>query len=147
MGSGVDERASQVTWAAGGQPSPSFQSSRDFADSPHYGDQLSDGRLGAREGLSPTPFMNCGIMGPSSHVGAGQGVSRRGEHVRQSRSNPLNSQPQRIVGRHVLPAPRLSDQSEPPGTPRASANHALHQRYITTPAPAPQSCQQSVKQL
>ncbi|KAJ8340460.1 hypothetical protein SKAU_G00350930 [Synaphobranchus kaupii] len=60
--SGMDERASQVTWAAGGQSSPSYESSRDFTDSPHYGDQLSDSRLVAHEGLSPTPFMNSGIM-------------------------------------------------------------------------------------
>ncbi|KAG7468048.1 hypothetical protein MATL_G00138560 [Megalops atlanticus] len=61
--SGMDERASQVTWAAGGQASPSYESSRDFADSPHYGDQLSDSRLVPHEGLSPTPFMNSSIMG------------------------------------------------------------------------------------
>ncbi|XP_064192466.1 transcription factor 12-like isoform X1 [Anguilla rostrata] len=60
---GMDERASQVTWAAGGQPSPSYESPRDFTDSPHYGDQLSDSRLVAHEGLSPTPFMNSSIMG------------------------------------------------------------------------------------
>ncbi|KAI9528433.1 hypothetical protein NQZ68_020258 [Dissostichus eleginoides] len=34
-----------------------------FADSPHYGDHLSDSRLVSHEGLSPTPFMNSNIMG------------------------------------------------------------------------------------
>ncbi|XP_036399434.1 transcription factor 12 isoform X2 [Megalops cyprinoides] len=78
--SGMDERASQVTWAAGGQASPSYESSRDFADSPHYGDQLSDSRLVPHEGLSPTPFMNSSIMGkseraPFSAYGREPGVS------------------------------------------------------------------------
>ncbi|KAI5626314.1 transcription factor 12 isoform X3, partial [Silurus asotus] len=36
-----------------------------FADSPHYGDHLSDSRLVSHEGLSPTPFMSSSIMGKS----------------------------------------------------------------------------------
>ncbi|XP_067104782.1 transcription factor 12 isoform X1 [Osmerus mordax] len=63
--SGMDERPVQASWASGGQSSPSFQPSRGFADSPHYGDHLSDSRLVSHEGLSPTPFMNSSIMGKS----------------------------------------------------------------------------------
>ncbi|KAJ8272386.1 hypothetical protein COCON_G00112450 [Conger conger] len=64
----MDERASQVTWAAGGQASPSYESPRDFADGPHYGDQLSAGRLAAQEGLSPTPFLSPAVMGKTERV-------------------------------------------------------------------------------
>ncbi|XP_074474673.1 transcription factor 12 isoform X2 [Sebastes fasciatus] len=63
--SGMDERTSQASWAPGGESSPSFESSRGFADSPHYGDHMSDSRLVSHEGLSPTPFMNSNIMGKS----------------------------------------------------------------------------------
>uniref|UniRef100_A0A3P8YA75 BHLH domain-containing protein n=1 Tax=Esox lucius TaxID=8010 RepID=A0A3P8YA75_ESOLU len=66
---GMDDRPSQAasSWAPGGQsPSPSYESSRGFADSPHYGDHMSDSRLVSHEGLSPTPFMNSSIMGKSS---------------------------------------------------------------------------------
>ncbi|XP_009301711.2 transcription factor 12 isoform X2 [Danio rerio] len=62
--SGMDERTSQASWASGGQSSPSFESSRGFADS-HYADHLSDSRLVSHEGLSPTPFMSSSIMGKS----------------------------------------------------------------------------------
>uniref|UniRef100_A0AAY4B8H0 BHLH domain-containing protein n=1 Tax=Denticeps clupeoides TaxID=299321 RepID=A0AAY4B8H0_9TELE len=63
--SGLDERTSQPSWVPGGQSSPSYESSRGFADSPHYGDPLSDSRLVSGEGLSPTPFMSSSIMGKS----------------------------------------------------------------------------------
>ncbi|KAM4630880.1 transcription factor 12 [Polymixia lowei] len=66
--SGMDERTSQASWAPGGQSSPSYQSSRGFAHSPHYGDHLSDSRLVSHEGLSPTPFMNSSIMGKSERT-------------------------------------------------------------------------------
>uniref|UniRef100_A0A3B4EA56 BHLH domain-containing protein n=1 Tax=Pygocentrus nattereri TaxID=42514 RepID=A0A3B4EA56_PYGNA len=51
-----------------------------FADSPHYGDHLSDSRLVSHEGLSPTPFMSSSIMGkserpPFSAYGREPGVS------------------------------------------------------------------------
>ncbi|XP_036096889.1 transcription factor 12 isoform X1 [Molossus molossus] len=61
-GSGMDERGSTPSWGTSGQPSPSYDSSRGFTDSPHYSDHLSDSRLGAHEGLSPTPFMNSNLM-------------------------------------------------------------------------------------
>ncbi|KAL6461441.1 hypothetical protein MHYP_G00295850 [Metynnis hypsauchen] len=79
--SGIDERTAEASWAPGGQPSPSYdESSRGFADSPHYGDHLSDSRLVSHEGLSPTPFMSSSIMGkserpPFSAYGREPGVS------------------------------------------------------------------------
>uniref|UniRef100_A0A8C8RUX8 Transcription factor 12 n=1 Tax=Pelusios castaneus TaxID=367368 RepID=A0A8C8RUX8_9SAUR len=91
-GSGMDERTGAASWGASGQPSPSYESSREngsfhgkssdistaieklkpqegFADSPHYGDNLNDSRLGPHEGLSPTPFMNSNLMGKTSDRG------------------------------------------------------------------------------
>ncbi|XP_013883140.1 transcription factor 12 isoform X4 [Austrofundulus limnaeus] len=62
---GMDERTTQASWAPGGESSPSYESSRGFADSPHYSDHLSDSQLVSHEGLSPTPFMNSNIMGKS----------------------------------------------------------------------------------
>ncbi|XP_076583854.1 transcription factor 12 isoform X4 [Chaetodon auriga] len=73
--SGMEERTNQASWAPGGESSPSYESSRGFADSPHYGDHLSDSRLVSHEGLSPTPFMNSNIMGKSeraSFIGYGR---------------------------------------------------------------------------
>nr|XP_032638992.1 transcription factor 12-like isoform X4 [Chelonoidis abingdonii] len=84
-GSGMDERTGASSWGSSGQPSPSYEPSREngslhgkssdistaieklkpqegFADSPHYGDHLNDSRLGPHEGLSPTPFMNSNLM-------------------------------------------------------------------------------------
>ncbi|XP_034431930.1 transcription factor 12 isoform X4 [Hippoglossus hippoglossus] len=66
--SGMDERTSQASWAPGGESSPSCETSRGFADSPHYGDHLSDSRLVSHEGLSPTPFMNSNVMGKSERA-------------------------------------------------------------------------------
>ncbi|XP_015727911.1 transcription factor 12 isoform X3 [Coturnix japonica] len=91
-GSGMDERTGAASWGASGQPSPSYESSREngslhgkssdlstdieklkpqegFADSPHYSDHLNDSRLGPHEGLSPTPFMNSNLMGKASDRG------------------------------------------------------------------------------
>ncbi|KAG5264157.1 hypothetical protein AALO_G00272770 [Alosa alosa] len=62
---GMDERTTQASWAPGGQSSPSYESSRGFADSPHYADHLSDSRLVSHEGLSPTPFMSLVSVGKS----------------------------------------------------------------------------------
>ncbi|XP_034536628.1 transcription factor 12 isoform X2 [Notolabrus celidotus] len=66
--SGMEERTNQASWAPGGESSPSYESSRGFADSPHYGDHLSDSRLVSHEGLSPTPFMNSNIMAKSERA-------------------------------------------------------------------------------
>uniref|UniRef100_A0A8C4TCP2 Transcription factor 12 n=1 Tax=Erpetoichthys calabaricus TaxID=27687 RepID=A0A8C4TCP2_ERPCA len=49
---------------------------QDFADSPHYGDHLSDSRLVSHEGLSPTPFMNSSLMGKSSERGTFSAYNR-----------------------------------------------------------------------
>ncbi|KAM9270419.1 transcription factor 12 isoform 4-T6 [Cariama cristata] len=91
-GSGMDERTGATSWGTSGQPSPSYESSREngslhgkssdlstdieklkpqegFADSPHYSDHLNDSRLGPHEGLSPTPFMNSNLMGKTSDRG------------------------------------------------------------------------------
>ncbi|KAM9125595.1 transcription factor 12 isoform 13-T17 [Pangshura tecta] len=68
-GSGMDERTGTSSWGSSGQPSPSYEPSRGFADSPHYGDHLNDSRLGPHEGLSPTPFMNSNLMGKTSDRG------------------------------------------------------------------------------
>ncbi|NXL48400.1 HTF4 factor, partial [Podilymbus podiceps] len=91
-GSGMDERTGATSWGTSGQPSPSYESSREngslhgkssdlstdieklkpqegFADSPHYSDHLNDSRLGPHEGLSTTPFMNSNLMGKTSDRG------------------------------------------------------------------------------
>ncbi|KAM3663390.1 transcription factor 12 isoform X8 [Ammospiza nelsoni] len=88
----MDERTGATSWGTSGQPSPSYESSREngslhgkssdlstdiekvksqegFADSPHYSDHLNDSRLGPHEGLSPTPFMNSNLMGKTSDRG------------------------------------------------------------------------------
>uniref|UniRef100_A0A674KGV8 Transcription factor 12 n=1 Tax=Terrapene triunguis TaxID=2587831 RepID=A0A674KGV8_9SAUR len=65
----MDERTGATSWGTSGQPSPSYEPSRGFADSPHYGDHLNDSRLGPHEGLSPTPFMNSNLMGKTSDRG------------------------------------------------------------------------------
>ncbi|KAM5293191.1 transcription factor 12 isoform 2-T2 [Ctenodactylus gundi] len=69
-GSAMDERGGTTSWGTSGQPSPSYDSSRGFTESPHYSDHLSDSRLGAHEGLSPTPFMNSNLMGKTSERGS-----------------------------------------------------------------------------
>ncbi|XP_029431837.1 transcription factor 12 isoform X2 [Rhinatrema bivittatum] len=70
-GSGMDERPGATSWGTSGEPSPSFETSRGFADSPHYGDHLNDSRLGSHEGgLSPTPFINSNLMGKNSERGS-----------------------------------------------------------------------------
>ncbi|XP_075388060.1 transcription factor 12 isoform X2 [Tenrec ecaudatus] len=69
-GSGMDERGGATSWGTSGQPSPSYDSSRGFTDSTHYSDHLNDSRLGAHEGLSPTPFMNSNLMGKTSERGS-----------------------------------------------------------------------------
>uniref|UniRef100_A0A3Q4BM35 BHLH domain-containing protein n=1 Tax=Mola mola TaxID=94237 RepID=A0A3Q4BM35_MOLML len=66
--SGMEERTNQASWVPGGESSPSYESSRGFADSPHYGDHLSDSRLVSHEALSPTPFMNSNIIGKSERT-------------------------------------------------------------------------------
>ncbi|KAG8575804.1 hypothetical protein GDO81_009678 [Engystomops pustulosus] len=69
-GSGIDERSGASSWGTSGQISPSYESSRGFADSPHYSEHLNDSRLGPHEGLSPTPFMNSNLMGKTADRGS-----------------------------------------------------------------------------
>ncbi|XP_043934907.1 transcription factor 12 isoform X2 [Protopterus annectens] len=64
-GSGMDERVNTTSWETNDQGSPTYESSRGFADSPHYADPLTDSRLGNREGLSPTPFLNSSLIAKS----------------------------------------------------------------------------------
>ncbi|XP_030044842.1 transcription factor 12 isoform X3 [Microcaecilia unicolor] len=67
---GMDERPGATSWGTSGELSPSYETSRGFSDSPHYGDHLSDSRLGPHEGgLSPTPFINSELMGKNSERG------------------------------------------------------------------------------
>ncbi|XP_032906462.1 transcription factor 12 isoform X13 [Amblyraja radiata] len=65
-GSVMEERTGTNSWGSADQPSPTHESSRAFAESPHYSEQLNDSRLGSHEGLSPTPFMNSSLMGKVS---------------------------------------------------------------------------------
>uniref|UniRef100_H3CVB0 Transcription factor 12 n=1 Tax=Tetraodon nigroviridis TaxID=99883 RepID=H3CVB0_TETNG len=65
---GLEERTNQASWAPAGESSPSYESSRGFADSPHYGDHLSDSPLVSHEALSPAPFINSNIMGKSERT-------------------------------------------------------------------------------
>ncbi|XP_072326825.1 transcription factor 12 isoform X3 [Scyliorhinus torazame] len=69
-GSVMEERTGTTSWGSADQPRPSYESSRAFADSPHYGEHLNESRLGTHEGLSPTPFMNSSLMGKISERGA-----------------------------------------------------------------------------
>ncbi|XP_051896290.1 transcription factor 12 isoform X2 [Pristis pectinata] len=69
-GSVMEERTGTSSWGSSDQPSPPYESSRAFADSPHYSEHLNDSRLGSHEGLSPTPFMNSSLMGKVSERGS-----------------------------------------------------------------------------
>nr|XP_043885796.1 transcription factor 12 isoform X3 [Solea senegalensis] len=66
--SGMDERSSHTSWTTAGDSSPSCESSRGFADSPHYSDQLTDSRSVSHEGLSSPPFINSSIMGKTERA-------------------------------------------------------------------------------
>ncbi|XP_062921797.1 transcription factor 12 isoform X7 [Mobula hypostoma] len=69
-GSVMEERTGTSSWGSSDQPSPPYESSRAFADSPHYSEHLNDSRLGSHEGLSPTPFVNSSLMGKVSERGS-----------------------------------------------------------------------------
>ncbi|XP_069766966.1 transcription factor 12 isoform X9 [Narcine bancroftii] len=77
FGGSVEERTGPSSWGSADQPSPPYESSRAFADSPHYSEHLNDSRLGSHEGLSPTPFMNTSLMDVNSSGLCGK-VSERG---------------------------------------------------------------------
>ncbi|XP_059808527.1 transcription factor 12 isoform X2 [Hypanus sabinus] len=69
-GSVMEERTGASSWGSSDQPSPPYESSRAFADSPHYSEHLNDNRLGSHEGLSPTQFVNSSLMGKVSERGS-----------------------------------------------------------------------------
>ncbi|XP_029314260.1 transcription factor 12 isoform X2 [Cottoperca gobio] len=106
--SGMDERTNQASWTPGGEPSPSFESSRGFADSPHYGDHLSDSRLVSHEGLSPTPFMNSNIMGKSERAplpGYGRNPGASGGQSSSVRSDAALASPSPVTPSRKSAAP------------------------------------------
>ncbi|ERE76626.1 transcription factor 12-like protein [Cricetulus griseus] len=108
-GSGMDERGGTTSWGTSGQPSPSYDSSRAFADSPHYSDHLNDSRLGAHEGLSPTPFMNSNLIGKTSE---------RGSFSLYSRDSGLSGCQSSLLRQDLgLGSPAQLSSSGKPGTP------------------------------
>ncbi|XP_041074354.1 transcription factor 12-like isoform X15 [Polyodon spathula] len=117
--SGMEERTSTATWEAGGQQSPSYQSSRGFADSPHYGDHLNDSRLVSHEGLSPTPFMNSSLMGKSSE---------RGQFSVYTREPAVSGCQSSLRSDMGLGSPGPLSSSAKPGTPFYSFSSANPRR-------------------
>lgn len=108
-GSGMDERGGTTSWGTSGQPSPSYDSSRGFTDSPHYSDHLNDSRLGAHEGLSPTPFMNSNLIGKTSE---------RGSFSLYSRDSGLSGCQSSLLRQDLgLGSPAQLSSSGKPGTP------------------------------
>ncbi|XP_010793177.1 transcription factor 12 isoform X3 [Notothenia coriiceps] len=108
---GVEERTNQASWAPGGEPTPPYESSRGFADSPHYGDHLSDSRLVSHEGLSPTPFMNSNIMGKSERApfpGYGRHPGASGGHSSSVRSDVGMASPSPVTPSRKSSAPCYS---------------------------------------
>ncbi|XP_034052850.1 transcription factor 12 isoform X2 [Gymnodraco acuticeps] len=108
---GVEERTNQASWAPGGEPTPPYESSRGFADSPHYGDHLSDSRLVSHEGLSPTPFMNSNIMGKSERApfpGYGRNPGASGGQSSSVRSDVGMASPSPVTPSRKSSAPFYS---------------------------------------
>nr|XP_045016060.1 transcription factor 12 isoform X2 [Jaculus jaculus] len=133
-GSGMDERGSATSWGTSGQPSPSYDSSRGFTDSPHYSDHLNDSRLGAHEGLSPTPFMNSNLMGKTSE---------RGSFSLYSRDSGLPGCQSSLLRQDLgLGSPAQLSSSGKPGTPyysfsaTSSRRRPLHDSVALDPLQA-----------
>ncbi|XP_036876854.2 transcription factor 12 isoform X2 [Manis javanica] len=119
-GSGMDERGGTTSWGTSGQPSPSYDSSRGFTDSPHYSDHLNDSRLGAHEGLSPTPFMNSNLMGKTSE---------RGSFSLYSRDSGLPGCQSSLLRQDLgLGSPAQLSSSGKPGTPYYSFSASSSRR-------------------
>ncbi|XP_043838691.1 LOW QUALITY PROTEIN: transcription factor 12 [Dromiciops gliroides] len=136
-GSGMDERGGTTSWGTSGQPSPSYDSSRGFADSPHYSDHLNDSRLGAHEGLSPTPFMNSNLMGKTSE---------RGSFPLYSRDTGLPGCQSSLLRQDIgLGSPAQLSSSGKPGTPyysfsaTSSRRRPLHDSSALDPLQAKKS--------
>ncbi|XP_048188155.1 transcription factor 12 isoform X3 [Perognathus longimembris pacificus] len=132
-GSGMDERGGTTSWGTSGQPSPSYDSSRGFTDSPHYSDHLNDSRLGAHEGLSPTPFMNSNLMGKTSE---------RGSFSLYSRDTGLPGCQSSLLRQDLgLGSPAQLSSSGKPGTPyyfsaTSSRRRPLHDSVALDPLQA-----------
>lgn len=133
-GSGMDERGGTTSWGTSGQPSPSYDSSRGFTDSPHYSDHLNDSRLGAHEGLSPTPFMNSNLIGKASE---------RGSFSLYSRDSGLSGCQSSLLRQDLgLGSPAQLSSSGKPGTPyysfsaTSSRRRPLHDSVALDPLQA-----------
>ncbi|XP_028627202.1 transcription factor 12 isoform X6 [Grammomys surdaster] len=133
-GSGMDERGATTSWGTSGQPSPSYDSSRGFTDSPHYSDHLNDSRLGAHEGLSPTPFMNSNLIGKASE---------RGSFSLYSRDSGLSGCQSSLLRQDLgLGSPAQLSSSGKPGTPyysfsaTSSRRRPLHDSVALDPLQA-----------
>lgn len=119
-GSGMDERGGTTSWGTSGQPSPSYDSSRGFTDSPHYSDHLNDSRLGTHEGLSPTPFMNSNLIGKTSE---------RGSFSLYSRDSGLSGCQSSLLRQDLgLGSPAQLSSSGKPGTPYYSFSATTSRR-------------------
>lgn len=133
-GSGMDERGGTTSWGTSGQPSPSYDSSRGFSDSPHYSDHLNDSRLGTHEGLSPTPFMNSNLIGKTSE---------RGSFSLYSRDSGLSGCQSSLLRQDLgLGSPAQLSSSGKPGTPyysfsaTSSRRRPLHDSVALDPLQA-----------
>ncbi|XP_052569786.1 transcription factor 12 isoform X2 [Peromyscus californicus insignis] len=133
-GSGMDERGGTTSWGTSGQPSPSYDSSRGFTDSPHYSDHLNDSRLGAHEGLSPTPFMNSNLIGKTSD---------RGSFSLYSRDSGLSGCQSSLLRQDLgIGSPAQLSSSGKPGTPyysfsaTSSRRRPLHDSVALDPLQA-----------
>lgn len=133
-GSGMDERGGTTSWGTSGQPSPSYDSSRGFTDSPHYSDHLNDSRLGTHEGLSPTPFMNSNLIGKTSE---------RGSFSLYSRDSGLSGCQSSLLRQDLgLGSPAQLSSSGKPGTPyypfsaTSSRRRPLHDSVTLDPLQA-----------
>ncbi|XP_058485500.1 transcription factor 12 isoform X2 [Solea solea] len=100
--SGVDERSSHTSWTTAGDSSPTRESSRGFADSPHYSDQLTDSR--SHEGVSSPPFINSSIMGKTERAS----FAAYSRETAASVSQPLKSSPSAVASSGKSAAPFYS---------------------------------------
>lgn len=130
----MDERGGTTSWGTSGQPSPSYDSSRGFTDSPHYSDHLNDSRLGTHEGLSPTPFMNSNLIGKTSE---------RGSFSLYSRDSGLSGCQSSLLRQDLgLGSPAQLSSSGKPGTPyysfsaTSSRRRPLHDSVALDPLQA-----------
>ncbi|XP_028627205.1 transcription factor 12 isoform X9 [Grammomys surdaster] len=105
-----------------------------FTDSPHYSDHLNDSRLGAHEGLSPTPFMNSNLIGKASE---------RGSFSLYSRDSGLSGCQSSLLRQDLgLGSPAQLSSSGKPGTPyysfsaTSSRRRPLHDSVALDPLQA-----------